>query len=250
MDSTPRTLDTGLGTLDPRGAGPILRAEGVGKDFRSGDETLHVLKGIDLDIAAGEFLAIVGPSGAGKSTLLHLLGFLDRATAGDVVYRGVQRASALSEAAFAEIRNRRFGFVFQLHHLLPDLTALENTVLPLMIRHSIRGWLTARGPAQKRARDLLEGLGLGARLHHHPSQLSGGERQRVAIARALAGDPDVLLCDEPTGSLDQATSRGIQEALVALNRDAGKTLVIVTHEEAVARRAHRVVRLVDGRMTS
>jgi lipoprotein-releasing system ATP-binding protein len=235
-------------TPPPAAAAPLLQAERLVKEFRSGDRVLRILKGVDLRIGRGECLAIVGPSGAGKSTLLHALGFLDRPTSGDVVYDGRLRASALGEAAYAEVRNRHIGFVFQFHHLLPDLTALENALVPLMIRHTVGQWARAAGPARTRARELLGRLGLGERLHHRPDQLSGGERQRVAIARALAGDPDALLCDEPTGNLDTATSREIQDLLFGLNRDGGKTLVVVTHDESIARRAHRVIRLVDGKI--
>jgi lipoprotein-releasing system ATP-binding protein len=217
------------------------------RDFRSGSATLRVLKGVDVEVQRGEFLAIVGPSGAGKSTLLHCLGFLDRPTAGDVIYGG-HHAAELSGARLAGVRNRHFGFVFQFYHLLPDLTALENALVPLMIRHSTWEWMTEKGAARRRVRALLERLGLGSRLHHLPSQLSGGERQRVAIARALVNEPDVVLCDEPTGNLDRATSLEIQEALVRLNAEEGRTLVIVTHDEAVARRAHREIHLVDGRI--
>jgi lipoprotein-releasing system ATP-binding protein len=225
----------------------VLRTEGLVKEFRTGGTMLRVLKGVDAVVRRGEFLAIVGPSGAGKSTLLHCLGFLDRPTAGDVTYRDF-RAASLPDARLAEVRNRHFGFVFQFYHLLPDLTALENALMPLMIRHGVGAWMGAGAAARERVRGLLERLGLGQRLHHRPPQLSGGERQRVAIARALVNDPDVLLCDEPTGNLDQATSRQIQEILVGLHRDDGRTLVIVTHDESVARRADRIIHLVDGRI--
>jgi len=225
----------------------VLRARGLVKEFRTGDTTLQVLKGVDVEVRRGELLAFVGPSGAGKSTLLHCLGFLDRPTAGDVTYRE-HRAAGLPDARLAEIRNRHFGFVFQFYHLLPDLTALENALLPLMIRYGVGAWLGAGPAARERVRALLERLGLGHRLHHRPGQLSGGERQRVAIARALVNEPDVVLCDEPTGNLDQATSLQIQELLVGLHRDEGRTLVIVTHDEGVARRADRIIHLVDGRI--
>jgi len=225
----------------------VIAAQGLVKEFRSGDSLLRVLKGVDVEVRRGEFLAIVGPSGAGKSTLLHCLGFLDRPTAGEVRYRDF-RAASLADARLAAVRNRHFGFVFQFYHLLPDLTAIENVLLPLMIRHGVGAWMGAGAEARERARALLDRFGLGGRLHHRPAQLSGGERQRVAIARALVNEPDVILCDEPTGNLDQATSQQIQEVLAALHREAGRTFVIVTHDEGVARRADRVIHLVDGRL--
>ncbi len=225
----------------------VIRARQLVKEFRSGDSTLRVLKGVDVEVRRGESLAIVGPSGAGKSTLLHCLGFLDRPTGGEVLYRDF-RAASLADARLAEVRNRHFGFVFQFYHLLPDLTALENTLMPLMIRHGVGAWLGKGAAARERARALLTRFGLGGRLHHRPAQLSGGERQRVAIARALVSEPDVVLCDEPTGNLDQATSLQIQEVLASLHREEGRTFVIVTHDEGVARRADRVIHLVDGRI--
>ncbi len=223
----------------------FLRVEDVVKDYPSGESTLRVLKGITLSVEPGKITAIVGPSGAGKSTLLHLMGFLDRPTSGDVIWRG-GRLSTLDRAAQARVRNASFGFVFQMYHLLPELTALENTRLPLMIRHSIGDWLSGAGRHTAKARGLLERLGLGERLHHRPSQLSGGERQRVAIARALVGDPDVVFCDEPTGNLDAATSRGIQQLIVELCKETGRTFLVVTHDPNVAALAHRQLRLVDG----
>jgi lipoprotein-releasing system ATP-binding protein len=223
----------------------FLRVEKVIKDYPSGESTLRVLKGITLEIEESKITAIVGPSGAGKSTLLHILGFLDRPTEGDVVYRG-QRLSQLNRVEQARTRNTRFGFVFQMYHLLPELTAHENALLPLMIRHSTGEWLSRRGALNAKAKELLERLGLGARLHHLPSQLSGGERQRVAIARALINEPDIVFCDEPTGNLDAATSREIQKLILDLSKETGKTFLIVTHDPNVAGMAHRQLRLVDG----
>ncbi len=224
----------------------FLRTLDLVKEYPSGEGTLTVLKGVSVSIEEGRITAIVGPSGAGKSTLLHLLGFLDRPTSGDVVYRG-QRLSSVDRVRQAELRNAKFGFVFQMYHLLPELTALENTLIPLMIRHSAGEWLPNRGTLHRRGRELLEKLGLGGRLHHLPSQLSGGERQRVAIARALIGDPDVVFCDEPTGNLDAATSREIEALIVGLSKETGKTFLVVTHDPSVAAVAHRQLRLVDGR---
>jgi lipoprotein-releasing system ATP-binding protein len=223
----------------------FLRVESVIKDYPSGEGTLRVLKGITLSIEESRITAIVGPSGAGKSTLLHILGFLDRPSEGDVIYRG-QRLSQLDRVQQARTRNASFGFVFQMYHLLPELTAHENVLLPLMIRHSTGEWMGRRGTHNAKARQLLERLGLGARLHHLPSQLSGGERQRVAIARALIGDPDIVFCDEPTGNLDAATSLEIQKLILDLSKETGKTFLIVTHDPNVAGMAHRQLRLVDG----
>ena len=223
----------------------FLRVEDVVKDYPSGETTLRVLKGITLDVEESKITAIVGPSGAGKSTLLHILGFLDRPTSGDVIYRG-QRLSKIDKVEQARTRNAKFGFVFQMYHLLPELTAQENTLLPLMIRHSTGEWLGGRGAMIDKARALLKRLGLFERLHHLPSQLSGGERQRVAIARALIGDPDIVFCDEPTGNLDAATSQEIQKLILELSKETGKTFLIVTHDPNVAGMAHRQLRLVDG----
>jgi lipoprotein-releasing system ATP-binding protein len=224
----------------------FLRTENVVKEYPSGEGTLTVLRGISVEIEEGKITAIVGPSGAGKSTLLHILGFLDRPTSGDVVYRG-QRLSEFDAVRQAELRNAKFGFVFQMYHLLPELTALENTLIPLMIRHSTGEWLPGRRAVHQRGRDLLDRLGLSGRLHHLPSQLSGGERQRVAIARALIGEPDVVFCDEPTGNLDAATSKEIQQLILTLSKETRKTFLIVTHDPNVAAMAHRQLRLVDGR---
>jgi len=224
----------------------FLTVEDVVKDFPSGETTLRVLKGVTLSVEPGKITAIVGPSGAGKSTLLHIMGFLDRPTSGDVVYRG-KPLSSLGRMEQARVRNVHFGFVFQMYHLLPELTALENTLLPLMIRHSAGAWLAQWRLIHARTRALLERLGLSGRLHHLPPQLSGGERQRVAIARALAGDPEIVFCDEPTGNLDAATSAEIQKLIVELSRETRKTFVVVTHDPDVARLADCRLRLVDGR---
>jgi len=227
----------------------VLCAENLVKEYPSGSGRLRVLKGVSLEIREGEIVAIVGPSGAGKSTLLHLLGFLDRPTSGDVRFRD-EALSSLDPGGQARLRNRSFGFLFQMYHLQPELTALENALMPLLIRHGVLSWATARRQARRRVRELLETLGLGERLEHRPHQLSGGERQRVALARALAGDPDVVFCDEPTGNLDAATSREIQILLRDLSQRTRKTFVIVTHDERVAAIAARRLRLVDGLLDS
>jgi lipoprotein-releasing system ATP-binding protein len=225
----------------------FLRVEGLVKDYPSGESTLRVLKNISVGLEPGKITAIVGPSGAGKSTLLHLMGFLDRPTEGDVVYRG-RSLAGMGSVEQARVRNAHFGFVFQMYHLMPELSALENTALPLMIRHSMGEWMGKRGALMAKSRDLLAHLGLGERLHHRPSQLSGGERQRVAIARALINDPDIVFCDEPTGNLDAATSKEIQRLIVDLSRESGRTFVVVTHDPNVAALAHRQLRMVDGRL--
>ena len=228
----------------------FLRVKDVVKDYPSGGAMLRVLRGVSLDIREGEIVSIVGPSGAGKSTLLHIAGFLDRPTSGDVVFRG-ERLATLSSRGQAAVRNEKFGFVFQMYHLLPELSALENVMMPLMIRHSIPSWLSGSGSAARRkACEWLDRLGLTPRLHHRPNQLSGGERQRVAIARALIGDPEIVFCDEPTGNLDAATSRDIQQLIARLSQETGRTFVIVTHDPSVAALAKRIVRIEDGRIVA
>lgn len=225
----------------------ILEAIDLFKDYEQGGEVVHVLRGVSLSVSRGEILGIVGPSGAGKSTLLHLLGFLDRPTSGDVVLRGISLARS-SPRRQAQVRNRHVGFVFQMYHLLPELTALENAAAPLLLQRSGFPWFPRFSAAKRKAGDLLERMGLGHRLEHRPNQLSGGEQQRVAIARALIADPDVLLCDEPTGNLDRATGDEIRELLVRLHRETGRTTVIVTHDEATLKIASRVLQLREGRL--
>ena len=220
----------------------ILRAEGVDKAFPQGrGGWLPVLHGIDLEIRAGECLAVVGPSGAGKSTLLHILGALDRPTGGRVWFRD-EDLFARDDAELARFRNRHVGFVFQFHHLLPEFTALENVLMPARIAG------VPRREAERKARDLLDQMGLAERMDHRPSELSGGEQQRVALARALVVEPDVILADEPTGNLDRKTGRAVQDLLLEWNRRTGVTLVVVTHNPELARSMDRVVTLVDGRV--
>jgi lipoprotein-releasing system ATP-binding protein len=216
-------------------------AQDVTKSFARDGDRVDVLKGVSLAIAAGELAAIVGPSGVGKSTLLHLLGGLERPTAGAIRY-GDTDLAALSDVALARFRNRRVGFVFQFHHLLPEFSALENVMMPLLIRR--------RSTAEARARSttLLGRVGLAARLKHRPGELSGGEQQRVAIARALIGDPSVLLADEPTGNLDSRTGDEVFELMRELNRERRLTCVFITHNDELARRTDRVLRMLDGRM--
>ncbi|HET6165047.1 MAG TPA: ABC transporter ATP-binding protein [Planctomycetota bacterium] len=235
------------------GAAPLLALEGVTKSFRRGDEEVVALAGVDLSVARGELLLIMGPSGSGKSTLLHLLGGLERPTRGRVVFRAKAEGAAsaasdgedlarLDDEALARLRRTAIGFVFQEFHLLPTLSAEENAMLPLLLDGA------ATAAAHGRARAMLERVGLSARRDHLPDQLSGGERQRVAIARALVADPPLLLCDEPTGSLDSARGREIFALLRELADREGRAVVVVTHDPAALPFATRVVELRDGRI--
>jgi lipoprotein-releasing system ATP-binding protein len=231
------------------GAAIVLHATGLQRRYRMGQEVIEVLRGLDLVLRSGESVAIMGRSGAGKSTLLHLMGLLDRPDAGSLQIDGVE-TSRLSRAGRARLRNRHVGFVFQFYHLLPELSAVENVMLPLMIQHGPLGWLGQRGAARTQALDLLDELGLASRARHRPAKLSGGERQRVAIARALVGHPRLLLCDEPTGNLDERTSETIADQLFQLTARHGHSLVLVTHDRELAARAHRRLLLHDGRLGS
>jgi len=223
----------------------LLQAIDIYKEYSNGERTLPVLQRINLTIGKGEIVVIVGASGAGKSTLLHILGLLDTPTSGSVIYKGIN-LNTLSAKKQAEMRNRIFGFVFQFYHLLPDFTALENVLLPGFIGGGFSKRKAENKDYTRRAVSLLERVGLGERLTHKPSQLSGGERQRVAIVRALINNPELLLCDEPTGNLDTKTGHEIQELIWDLNKTLNQTVVIVTHEEEIAKHAGRVVRIVDG----
>ncbi|MHC4598724.1 MAG: ABC transporter ATP-binding protein [Planctomycetota bacterium] len=226
----------------------LLKTDGVTRDFKIEGGVLPVLKGVDLDVRPGEILAIIGKSGVGKSTLLHIMGALDVPTAGRVLYHDRDLAS-LSPSERADVRNRSFGFTFQFYHLLPEFNALENVLLPAMIRRGVLSWMKGRSEVKARARELLEEVGLKERMNHRPAQLSGGERQRVAIARALMNEPEILFCDEPTGNLDSRTGKEITEMLWRLNGDRGQTLVIVTHDETMAKDGHRLARMLDGKVT-
>ena len=223
----------------------LLQAIDIYKEYSNGECTLPVLQRINLTIEKGEIVVIVGASGAGKSTLLHILGILDTPTSGSVIYKGIN-LNTLSTKKQAEMRNRIFGFVFQFYHLLPDFTALENVLLPGFIGGGFSKRKAENKDYTSRAISLLERVGLGDRLTHKPSQLSGGERQRVAIVRALINNPELLLCDEPTGNLDTKTGHEIQELIWDLNKTLNQTVVIVTHDEEIAKHAGRVVRIVDG----
>lgn len=208
----------------------------------SGPVELPVLDGIDLDIRAGEMLAVVGASGVGKSTLLHILGALERPTSGKIYYGDVD-VFGLDNGRLSRFRNERVGFVFQFHHLLPEFSALENVMMPALIRRM------DRGEAAEAAAKILTDVGLGARLLHRPGELSGGEQQRVAVARALMLKPDVVLADEPTGNLDMHTGEAMHDLLLGINKQQGITFVIVTHNDKLAVRADRVLRMADGRLT-
>ena len=226
---------------------PILQARGLVKDYRMGPARLRVLHGVDLTVRRGEFLCIVGPSGSGKSTLLHLMGLLDRPTEGSVLFEG-EDAFAQPKRWRDRMRNEAVGFVFQFYYLMPDLTVLENTLLPAMIHTPLIRWPLAKAAHRVRAMEVLTELGLAERIHHLPRELSGGERQRAALARALVHEPRVLLADEPTGNLDSATGEEILRVLKHLHRDHGLTIVMVTHDERLAAKADRIVRLRDGRL--
>jgi lipoprotein-releasing system ATP-binding protein len=219
----------------------ILRTEGLSKVFRSGETDLVLFENLSFQVAKGEMLAIVGESGAGKSTLLHILGALDRASAGDV-YCADLRLSSLSENAAADFRNREIGFVWQFHYLLTEFTALENAAMPLLLRGQ------PRQQAQAEAARWLREVGLEPRAHHRSGELSGGEQQRVALARALITQPKLLLADEPTGDLDGRTADSVFELIARLHRDYQLTSLIATHNFAFARRCHRVMRLQKGRL--
>jgi lipoprotein-releasing system ATP-binding protein len=222
---------------------PLLRARTLTKTYMMGKRSLEVLRGVDLDVARGEFLALRGASGAGKSTLLHLIGGLDLPNAGEIVFDG-QNLVTFSERKLTEFRNRRVGFIFQAYHLLPELTALENVCLPARMARIASVTVEARG------RELLARVGLKDRLDHKPSELSGGEQQRVAIARALINEPELILADEPTGNLDSKTGGEIIELLKSLRVEKNTTLVIATHDVKVAANAERVIELVDGRISA
>ena len=222
-----------------------LSAVGLEKSYRTGRTRVPVLQGVDLEVERGELVAVVGSSGSGKSTLLHLLGLLDAPDAGSIALEG-RRIDNLPDKKRDGLRNGTFGFIFQFYHLLPELTALENVLMPQLIRFGPFAYMGRRRQLRAEAASLLERVGLGHRLTHRPSELSGGEMQRTAIARALSGGPEVLLADEPTGNLDAVTGQGVLELLRDLNRERGLTMMMVTHDLQIAQQADRVVRLAEG----
>ena len=217
----------------------LLEVRNLYKSYGSGTAKVEVLKGIDLTVESGDTVALVGPSGAGKSTLLHVMGTIDRPTSGQVLFDGKEIFS-LSDQPLAAFRNRSIGFVFQFHHLLPEFSALENVMMPLLIAG------VKKAQAEGKARGLLDDVGLSHRITHRPGELSGGEQQRVAIARALVSSPRLLLADEPTGNLDMKTSEEVHALLYSIQKSTGISLVIVTHNERLAAGMARIVRLVDG----
>lgn len=220
---------------------PVVRVQALQHQYRDKNMAVPVLQGIDLEVFAGESVAIVGASGSGKSTLLNMLGGLDAPTAGKV-FIGEQDIQRLSEREKGRLRNQKMGFVYQFHHLLPEFTALENAAMPLLIgKASVK-------TAREQARNALEAVGLGHRLHHKPSELSGGERQRVAIARALVAQPQVILADEPTGNLDEITAAQIQDVLLSLTEEWDLALIVVTHDLSFARRCERQLNLHNGQL--
>ncbi|NYT39767.1 ABC transporter ATP-binding protein [Sphingomonas sp. R-74633] len=219
----------------------VLQTRGLARSFHQGGETIEVLRGVDLDVQPGEIVALLGPSGSGKSTLLQAVGLLEGGFQGSIRIVGKEAAQLDSQGRTA-VRRDHLGFVYQFHHLLPDFSALENVVLPQMIHGSLRA------DADKRAEELLSALGLGHRLTHRPSQLSGGEQQRVAVARALANKPALVLADEPTGNLDEATSDKVLAEFLSLVRTQGSAALIATHNERLAARMDRVVRLHEGHL--
>ena len=218
----------------------LIEAIQVHKSFKTEAGELNILRGINLTIAEGEMLGIIGASGAGKSTLLHILGALDKPSSGKVLFQG-KDVFSMDEALLAEFRNSSIGFVFQFHHLLPEFNSIENVMLPGLISNR------SYGETEKRAKQILEELGLSKRLKHRPGELSGGEQQRVAVARALLQNPKIVLADEPTGNLDTSTGNSLFDLFIELNRKNRTTFVIVTHNKTLSDNCHRVLEMADGR---
>ncbi len=219
----------------------MLQVKQLEKSFFSNQKKTEVLKRVDLDVAKGEALGVVGPSGVGKSTLLHILGTLDKPTAGHIYFNG-EDIFSWDDSALAQFRNRKLGFIFQFHHLLPEFSALENTMMPALIAGTDKRF------AERSAREMLGRLGLGDRLTHKRGELSGGEQQRVAVARALMMRPDMVLADEPTGNLDTHTGEEVFNLILELNEELGTTFIIVTHNESLAKKLQRCITLLDGQI--
>ena len=217
----------------------VIQCQNVGKTYDDGSLKVEVLRNIDFQVASGEGIGIIGASGSGKSTLLHILGGLDKPTSGEVKIQG-QGLNSLSQVTIGRLRNRHLGFVYQFHHLLPEFSALENVMMPLLVARK------SRAEAQAAAADILEKVGLGSRKTHRPGELSGGERQRAAIARALVTKPDCLLADEPTGNLDRKNATHALEMMLELKHELGTALIVVTHDEQLAKRFDRVLTMDDG----
>lgn len=238
-------MNSGLLTEDPVRAvvkkTMILSAKNIHKKYQQGSSDLHILKGVDVDVCEGDVVAIVGPSGAGKSTLLHILGGLDKPTDGQVTLND-KNVYALNDNERSRMRNTEIGFVFQFYHLLPEFTALENVILPAIVLSGVN----KSGKLEERGMELLGKVGLKDRATHRPHELSGGEQQRVAIARALINKPKIVFCDEPTGNLDSNNGDAIISLLLGLNASERQTLVIVTHDEKIAKRSHKIIRIKDG----
>jgi len=227
-------------------ADKYLCAKEISKEYTIGKSTIRVLDKVNLDVKKGEILIVLGASGAGKSSLLHILGILDTPTSGHVSFQG-ENLSIIGQRKLAEKRNRIFGFVFQFYHLMPDFNALENVLMPRLIGRKFFKTVSKKEYTEKAA-ELLDRVGLGNRINHRPNELSGGEKQRVAIVRALMNDPEILLCDEPTGNLDTKSGHEIQKLIWDLNEKTKQTVVIVTHDERFAETAGRVIRMADGRI--
>jgi lipoprotein-releasing system ATP-binding protein len=224
-----------------------LKACGLTKSYWKGRIEVPVLRGVDLEVERGEMVAVAGSSGSGKSTLLHIMGLLDGPDAGEVRFEDA-RIDNQPDTKRDRLRNRTFGFIFQFYHLLPELSALENVMMPELIRHGIMSYWRQRRRLRAEGQELLERVGLGHRLNHLPAELSGGEMQRAAIARALAARPSILLADEPTGNLDAGNGQAVIDLLRDLNRERDLTIILVTHDQEIAKQADRVVRLVEGRV--
>jgi len=238
-------VDAAHPALSP--APTLLHATRLEKSYRKGQHVVPVLRGVDFAVRHGELVAVVGQSGCGKSTLLHLLGVLDAPDAGEIHFED-NRIDDLVPRGRDVLRNKYFGMIFQFYHLLPELSALENVLAPIMIRYGVFSYFRHRRAHVEHAKALLEMVGMSHRLTHKPRELSGGEMQRTAIARALIADPKLLLADEPTGNLDQKTGGEILSLLKQLNRNSGLTIVMVTHDQAIAKQADRIVRLVEGKV--